>query len=559
MLDDAVRRIEGILAAHNQHRVHAVVGNDAHGDGSLRGVDGHGVGGALGAKELLQGGGERRRPGVLELVNLQVTRSREVLRIYAADDLAHQGEVLRAGGDEHRVAARVDADGQRVALRGREGGNRAGPDSGTIKPLLHEGAEHRRHALGVGEFQRESLEHPAFDRRLDVDLLHETLDQFQVLLAGADDERVVQRVRLQLDLIAGQRRLAGQGLRLEPRGEDAFHGGPDAGGVVMFQRQHRKRERRVLRLRVELLQQIVDGAVVLLVGGDEQTVAPRVGENNRLVAHHVRRARGRVTLLKERRHRRGHHARVGELHRDEPDATAQRRPRLVKLPGKRLHHVEGFASACDEQRVAPLVGENGDLERVCGAFVQRGALGDARIHQPLNVRGDDVRVGILQRHDADVAQLEGELLIQLLEQALDDAEAFAVPGDDQRAGAVVHADHGLVVSPDSDGARAVVDVVQNLLDRRRVGMGKRIDANGLQAAGGGDVEFLNHILNQRKRVAARGNDEDVRQIIRLNGERRPRPSRLGGLGRAAFLQRAQPGDLRAQSLGARHGRAFGEH
>ena len=459
LLDDAVRRVERILAAHDQHRVHAVIGNDAHGNGTLRGVDGHGVGGALGAEELLQRVGQRRRPGVLELVNLQVTRAGEVLRVHAPDDLAHQGQVLRAGGDEHGVAARIDADRQRVTLRGREGGSRAGTGSRTIKPLLHEGAEHRRHALRVGEFQREGLEHPAFDHRLNVNLLHEALDQFQVLLARADDERVVQRVRLQLDLIAGQRGLAGQSLRLEPRGEDAFHGGPDAGGVVVLQRQHRERERRVLRLRVELLQQIINGAVVLLVGGDEQAVAARVGENDRLIALNVRRPRGGVTLLKERGHRRSHNARIGELHGDEPDAPAQRQPRLVELASEGLHHVEGFASARDEQRVAPLVGENGDLERVRRALVQRGALGDASVHQLLYVRGDNVGVGVLQRHDANVAQFEGELLIQLEKQSLDDAEALAVPGDEQRTGAVIHGDDRLVVCPHRDCARAVVDVV----------------------------------------------------------------------------------------------------
>ena len=90
-------------------------------------------------------------------------------------------------------------------------------------------------------------------------------------------------------------------------------------------------------------------------------------------------------------------------------------------------------------------------------------------------------------------------------------------------------------------------------------MGKRINAHGFQAAGGGNVELINHILNQRQRIAARGNDEYVRQIVRLYRQRRSRPRGLGGLRLTAFLQRAQPRDLRVQALGPRHGRAFGEH
>ena len=229
------------------------------------------------------------------------------------------------------------------------------------------------------------------------------------------------------------------------------------------------------------------------------------------------------------------------------------------MPGERLDHLEAVASACHEQRVAARVGQNGYLEAVCAPLVQRGALRDARVHELLNVRGDEVGVGIFERHDADVAELEGQLLVELPEEPLDDGEALPVARYHQRARPLVHGDDRLVLGPHlGGGARAVVEVLQDLLQRPRIRVVQRVDAHRFQPAGRRDVELVDDIPNERQHVRARGDDEDIREIVGLENERGAGLRRLRGVGGAPFLERAQARHLGAHALRARHRGPLGE-
>src|SRR5439155_10384723 len=114
-------------------------------------------------------------------------------------------------------AARVHADGQGVA-RSAFRGRRARRQAGTVQSLVDERLEEGGYALGVGILQSDRLQHAAFERRLDVQLLEQALDQLVVFLARRDDERVVERVGLNIDLFRRQRGLAGQSLRFETGG-----------------------------------------------------------------------------------------------------------------------------------------------------------------------------------------------------------------------------------------------------------------------------------------------------------------------------------------------------
>ena len=439
----ALHHVERLLAAGHDDGIDPVIRQHAHRNASLVRVHGHCIARALGAEELFQRRRQRTGLRLLQRIDADVCGVREILGVHLLNDAFDDGQILRAGADEERVAARVHTDGQRIAWRAL--GGRARRHSRTVQPLLHEAVQHQGHALRVGKLQREGLENPAFHRRLDIHLRQQSLDQFQVLLARGNDERVVQWVGLHLDLLAGQRRLARKTLRLHPRRKDRLNHRGDAPGIIVLEREHGKRERRIVRLRVEPLQEIINGPVVFLVGRDEQAVAARVSEDDRLHLAHVARALRRVTLRKKRGQRRGHHPRIGVDHRDEPDASAHGRRRFIELLCQRFHHVEALASARDQQRVAPLIRENGHLQRVRTSLVQRGPLCHARIHQPLNARSHNICVSILQRHDADVAQIEGQLLIELKQQPFDDPEALAVARDHQRARAVVHANGRLVL------------------------------------------------------------------------------------------------------------------
>ena len=68
---------------------------------------------------------------------------------------------------------------------------------------------------------------------------------------------------------------------------------------------------------------------------------------------------------------------------------------------------------------------------------QLRALGEPRVHELLQRARDDVRIRVLQRQDADVTQVEGQVAVERLEQALDDGEAPRIARDDERAGAFI--------------------------------------------------------------------------------------------------------------------------
>ena len=165
---------------------------------------------------------------------------------------------------------------------------------------------------------------------------------------------------------------------------------------------------------------------------------------------------------------------------------------------------------------------------------------------------------MLQRENTDVAQVKRQLLIELLQQALDDGEALRVAGDDQGAGALVHRDDRLVLVADIARLLRRVEVGQNLLHHRRLGVGEREDAHRFQPGGGRNVELVNNVTDKRHHVAARGDDQDVGEVVGLDDEGGPDLGAFGGAGGAGFLERAHPGDLRVQTLGARHDRPFGK-
>ena len=90
-------------------------------------------------------------------------------------------------------------------------------------------------------------------------------------------------------------------------------------------------------------------------------------------------------------------------------------------------------------------------------------------------------------------------------------------------------------------------------------MHEREDAHGLQARGGRDVELVNHVADERQHIAAGGDDEDVREVVGLDGQRGAGLGVLAGARRGGgVLQRAEPRDLRLEALGAGHRRALGE-
>ena len=94
---------------------------------------------------------------------------------------------------------------------------------------------------------------------------------------------------------------------------------------------------------------------------------------------------------------------------------------------------------------------------------------------------DDVRIRVLQRQDADVTQVEGQVAVERLEQALDDGEALRVARDDERTGAFIKRDDGLVLVAHGVCALPGVKIRQNFLHCRRLGVCEREDAHRLQA------------------------------------------------------------------------------
>src|SRR2546428_372109 len=70
----------------------------------------------------------------------------------------------------------------------------------------------------------------------------------------------------------------------EARCENIFKGRCDAAGVVVAQANHGQHHGRIVELMVELLHKIIQHLVVIDTGGDEQTVAAWVWDNDRFVA-----------------------------------------------------------------------------------------------------------------------------------------------------------------------------------------------------------------------------------------------------------------------------------
>src|SRR5258706_766426 len=105
---------------------------------------------------------------------------------------------------------------------------------------------------------------------------------------------------------------------------------------------------------------------------------------------------------------------MGERH--QADTPAERRGGFVELFGQCFDQLEAVIGAADQQGVAPLIRQHNDLQIIGCAAVQGGALRHACVHQLLQGGSDDVRVGIVEGEYANVAQVERELLIQLLEQ-----------------------------------------------------------------------------------------------------------------------------------------------
>ena len=556
--EEAIDEVEGLLGAGDEEGVDAVVGEDGDGDDALVGVDGDGVGGALGAEELLEDGCEGGGAGVAEGVEADVGGGGDVLGVELLDDGLDDGEVLGGGGDDEGVGAGIDGGGEDV-LRGAGIGVGVGREAGAVEALLDEGAEDGGDALGVGELEGEHLEDAAGDGGLGVELADEGLDELEVLLGGGDDEGVVEGVGLDIDLLGGERGLAGEGLGAEAGGEGGLDEVGDASGVVVAEGDDDEGEGGVLELLVQLAEEVVEGGVVVLGSGDEEDVGAGVGEDDGLLALQVGAGQGGVALGKEGVEGGGEDAGVGVLDGDDADAACEGWGGLVELLGEGLDELEALAGAADEEGVGAGVGEDDDLEGVGGSRGAEGALGDACVHEPLEGGGDEGGVGVLEGDELDVAEVEVELLVQLAEEGVEDGKGLGIAGDDEGGGAGVEGDDGLVLVAEVAGAGPGEEVGEDLLDGRGIGVLEGIDADRFEARGGGDVELAHDVLDEREHVRARGDEEDVGDVVGLEGEGGAGLGGLGGLGGvAAVAEGAEAGDLGGEALGAGDGGALGE-
>src|SRR6185503_19331687 len=106
--------------------------------------------------------------------------------------------------------------------------------------------------------------------------------------------------------------------------------------VIVLEWKDRQRERRIVKLAIQLLKKFIDHRVVIDRGGDEKSDAARVWDDHRFVALHVWGLRSLVTLIEEVDQGRTHIPRIGIREWHEPNLTAQGRRRLVQLPGERF-------------------------------------------------------------------------------------------------------------------------------------------------------------------------------------------------------------------------------
>ena len=143
----------------------------------------------------------------------------------------------------------------------------------------------------------------------------------------------------------------------------------------------------------------------------------------------------------------------------------------------------------------------------------------ARIEQPLKVRREFIGVSMLQRKDADVAQIQRKLFVQLGEQAVDDRDRFAVAGDDQRLGAFVDSYIWFVFVTKLRRARTGEDVVHHFLECRGIGVFEGIDPDAVEPGCRWDIKLIDRGFDERERICARGDDQEVCGIIGLNDQR----------------------------------------